>query len=104
MTPLEDESEVTESANHSERKGISLALRFWYLGFVPLGLAVFLYWWQFYAFYDVGYAPAQPISYSHKLHAGDYKIDCEYCHWNARKGKHAGSPPHRCALGVMTPP
>ena len=27
-----------------------------------------------------GYAPTQPIAYSHKLHAGDLKIDCKYCH------------------------
>jgi hypothetical protein len=28
----------------------------------------------------VGYAPAQPIAFSHKLHAGDMQIDCKYCH------------------------
>jgi len=27
-----------------------------------------------------GYAPKQPIAYSHKVHAGDYAIDCNYCH------------------------
>lgn len=25
-------------------------------------------------------APAQPIAFSHTLHAGQYKIDCLYCH------------------------
>jgi hypothetical protein len=29
---------------------------------------------------QVGYAPTQPVPYSHKLHAGDLGIDCRYCH------------------------
>ena len=29
---------------------------------------------------QVGYAPEQPVSYSHKLHAGDLGMDCRYCH------------------------
>lgn len=28
----------------------------------------------------VGYAPRQPIAFSHKLHAGTMRIDCKYCH------------------------
>jgi mono/diheme cytochrome c family protein len=39
-----------------------------------------------------GYAPTQPIAFSHKLHAGDYKIDCNYCHTGAYKGKGANIP------------
>ncbi|MES2796073.1 MAG: cytochrome c3 family protein [Bacteroidota bacterium] len=39
-----------------------------------------------------GYAPTQPISFSHKLHAGDYKIDCNYCHTGVYKGKGANIP------------
>jgi|NOAtaT_7_FD_contig_51_3782300_length_911_multi_6_in_0_out_0_1 hypothetical protein len=34
----------------------------------------------------------QPIAYSHKLHAGKLQIECEYCHFNARRGVHAGVP------------
>ena len=26
------------------------------------------------------YAPKQPIPFSHKIHAGQYGIDCRYCH------------------------
>lgn len=40
-----------------------------------------------------GYAPEQPIPFSHKLHAGQYKIDCRYCHFGAWKSQHAGIPP-----------
>lgn len=39
-----------------------------------------------------GYAPEQPIKFSHKTHAGDQKIDCQYCHDAARRSKHASIP------------
>jgi hypothetical protein len=38
------------------------------------------------------YAPTQPIKFSHKIHAGDNKIDCQYCHNLAETGKSAGIP------------
>ncbi len=40
-----------------------------------------------------GYEPDQPIAYSHKVHAGDNKIPCLYCHFGAEQGRHAGIPP-----------
>lgn len=39
-----------------------------------------------------GYQPSQPIKFSHKLHAGTHKIDCQYCHQTANKGKHSNIP------------
>ena len=39
-----------------------------------------------------GYAPKQPIPFSHKLHAGEMKINCAYCHTGVYKGKQAGIP------------
>ncbi|KGO89813.1 c-type cytochrome [Flavobacterium suncheonense] len=41
---------------------------------------------------DQNYEPIQPIHYSHKIHAGDNKIDCKYCHSSARVSKNAGIP------------
>jgi len=41
---------------------------------------------------DQGYAPVQPIHFSHKIHAGDNKIDCQYCHSSARNSKTSGIP------------
>ena len=38
------------------------------------------------------YQPAQPIEFSHKVHAGQQGIDCNYCHSSARKGKHSNIP------------
>ena len=39
-----------------------------------------------------GYEPIQPIAYSHKLHTGDLKIPCLYCHFAAEQSRHAGIP------------
>jgi len=39
-----------------------------------------------------GYAPKQPIAFSHKIHAGQYEIDCKYCHIGVMKGKSATIP------------
>ncbi len=39
-----------------------------------------------------GYAPKQPIAFSHRLHSGDLKMDCLYCHSDADKSRHAGIP------------
>lgn len=39
-----------------------------------------------------GYAPKQPIAYSHRLHAGELGIDCRFCHSAAEQGRHAGIP------------
>ncbi len=42
---------------------------------------------------EAGYAPEQPIAYSHRLHAGELKIECLYCHTQADKGPRATIPP-----------
>lgn len=44
-----------------------------------------------------GYQPKQPIAFSHKIHAGQYEIDCQYCHTGVRKSKNANIPsPNIC--------
>jgi len=44
-----------------------------------------------------GYAPKQPIAFSHKIHAGQYQIDCKYCHTGVLTGKNANIPsPNIC--------
>jgi mono/diheme cytochrome c family protein len=37
-------------------------------------------------------APRQPIFFSHLIHAGSYRIDCQYCHADARRSPSAGVP------------
>ncbi|MEJ5090082.1 c-type cytochrome [Sphingobacterium faecium] len=39
-----------------------------------------------------GYQPVQPIKFSHQLHAGINKIECQYCHGGAFKSKNASIP------------
>lgn len=39
-----------------------------------------------------GYAPKQPIAFSHKLHAGEMKLDCKYCHIGVEESKSATIP------------
>jgi mono/diheme cytochrome c family protein len=57
-----------------------------------LSAAYFAYGWFMQVGVDQGYAPIQPIHYSHKIHAGDNGIDCKYCHSSARVSKHSGIP------------
>ncbi len=38
------------------------------------------------------YHPTQPIAFSHKIHAGDNAINCQYCHSGVEKSKTAGIP------------
>lgn len=38
------------------------------------------------------YQPVQPIAFSHKIHAGENGVDCNYCHSSARHSKHSGIP------------
>lgn len=51
-----------------------------------------LYWWASPYHTDVGYAPKQPVPYSHALHVGELKMDCRYCHNYVERGPHAGVP------------
>lgn len=48
--------------------------------------------------YNQGYQPDQPVAFSHKLHAGEMKMECLYCHFGADKGRHAGVPPTELCL------
>lgn len=60
--------------------------------FLLLGGAYFAYGWMSQVGVDQGYAPVQPIHYSHRIHAGENAIDCKYCHSSARVSKHSGIP------------
>jgi len=45
-----------------------------------------------------GYEPDQPISFSHKIHAGENKINCRYCHFASERGRIAGIPPTQLCM------
>lgn len=48
--------------------------------------------------FNQGYAPDQPVAFSHKKHAGELQMDCQYCHYGADKGRHAAIPPTELCL------
>jgi len=49
-----------------------------------------------------GYEPEQPIKFSHKLHAGQNGIDCNYCHNSASFSKSAGIPSANLCMNCHT--
>ncbi|QIE60130.1 c-type cytochrome [Rasiella rasia] len=57
-----------------------------------LASAYFMYGFFMQVDVNQGYAPVQPIHYSHRIHAGENQIDCKYCHSSARKSKTSGIP------------
>ena len=62
-------------------------------------LTVLLVWYYFSPeFTDVGYAPEQPVPYSHQLHAGKLGMDCRYCHSNVEQSAFANVPPTQTCM------
>ncbi|MFD2202210.1 c-type cytochrome [Shivajiella indica] len=49
-----------------------------------------------------GYAPAQPIAFSHQLHAGQYEVPCQYCHTGVEIGKSANIPSANICMNCHT--
>jgi hypothetical protein len=43
--------------------------------------------------------PQQPIPFSHKHHAGEYEIDCQYCHSGTDRSRTAGVPSVEVCMG-----
>jgi len=67
-------------------------LRFLAVIFVLLGSAYMVFGYFMQVGVDTGYQPIQPIAFSHAVHAGDNKIDCQYCHSSAKNSKTSGIP------------
>jgi hypothetical protein len=53
-------------------------------------------------FTDVGYAPVQPVPYSHKLHVGELGLDCRYCHASVEVSAVSNIPPTRVCMNCHT--
>ena len=50
----------------------------------------------------VGYAPVQPVPYSHALHAGKLGMDCRYCHNTVEKTAFAALPATQTCMNCHT--
>lgn len=90
---------VTKQALNGPELPLWLLKRYWIFAFLLALAAIWFVVWFRGAFDDKGYAPLQPIAFSHQLHAGELHIDCAYCHFNADRGKHAGVPPMSTCMG-----
>ena len=44
-------------------------------------------------------APRQPIFFNHVIHANQFKIDCQFCHADARRSEYAGLPSVERCMG-----
>lgn len=68
---------------------------------IPLVILIGVFGYQVFIVYEesvnlgrsIDYEPDQPIKFSHKIHAGQNKIDCKYCHFTAENSQSAGIPP-----------
>ncbi|MDN5211132.1 c-type cytochrome [Fulvivirgaceae bacterium BMA12] len=96
---LKDKKDLDEESQELVAQKLDFGKFFTSSGF--LGLMIFLF--AAVAFksvidglYTVGvqqnYEPTQPIAFSHALHAGEYEIDCNYCHTGVMKSKNANIP------------
>src|SRR6187455_2102745 len=59
-----------------------------------LGAGAFAAVWYYFTpkYTKVGYMPAQPVPFSHKIHAGQLGIDCRYCHSFVETAAHSNIP------------
>ncbi len=64
------------------------------LATIILITAIIIGFWYFGSpeYLEVGYAPEQPIPFSHKFHTSELGIDCQYCHGSAWKSAVASIP------------
>jgi hypothetical protein len=44
----------------------------------------------------------QPIAFPHNTHAGQFQLDCEYCHFSAERSMDAGIPSEATCMGCHT--
>lgn len=43
--------------------------------------------------------PRQPVFFRHDVHAGQYQLDCKYCHYSAEYAAYPGIPSMRTCMG-----
>ncbi|MHC4941618.1 MAG: cytochrome c3 family protein [Planctomycetota bacterium] len=51
---------------------------------------------------ETGYQPEQPVDFSHYIMAGEFEIECIYCHSQAEKGAYATIPPTSTCMKCHT--
>ncbi len=93
-----DTADHESSSENSERFLFSPWTNYLVPGLVIVAIGVLTYVplvvWMFLSpeTTDVGYRPTQPVPFSHKLHVGDLKMDCRYCHSTVESTSFAAIP------------
>lgn len=92
LVKLQQSEEITAANARNARSFAQIYEKYSIVGKIILGaLAVFAFYgvWNALMWVGVykGYKPEQPIYFSHKIHAGENKIDCQLCHSSAKYGK-----------------
>lgn len=92
LVKLQQTPELSELNSSRVVSYSALYEKYSYIGKALIGLlALFAFYgiWNWLMWVGVykGYAPEQPIYFSHKIHAGENKIDCQLCHSGAKYGK-----------------
>lgn len=72
------------------------------LGIAVLSVIGGIWYWFSPWYTDVGYAPEQPVPYSHKLHVADLGLDCRYCHTGVEQSAVAMVPPTQTCMNCHT--
>lgn len=66
---------------------------------IPLLLVVAILFFFQYSAESGSKGPIQPVLFSHKIHAGEYKIPCENCHSYVSVSPHPGIPSLQKCIG-----
>ena len=72
------------------------------LGLLMTTLFAFIYYYLNPAYMRKGYAPMQPVAFSHALHAGQLGIDCRYCHASVEKSATSSVPDAKTCMSCHT--
>ena len=99
-----EETENIPQFLHKSLLMFSKSKKFLFLSFLLLIVIITNAAWEGLSSVGVytNYQPEQPIKFSHKIHAGDNGIDCNYCHHTARESKHAGIPSANICMNCHT--
>jgi len=72
-------------------------------GLFVVGFVIYVfYYWFSPKHLEVGYAPKQPIPYSHRLHVSELGLDCRYCHSEVERQGHSNIPTSEVCMNCHT--
>lgn len=66
-------------------------------------IAIGFYYYALPSYTRVGFAPEQPVPFSHELHAGRLGMDCTYCHSHVFESPHSNVPMSRVCMNCHDP-